>query len=75
MTVGEATVPQQVLGGKTYLFRETSGSTADTGVIGRTINTYAIPAFGSIRVAQTLCVPTAEMSDVDPHGSLYLGFY
>jgi len=75
LTVGPATAAQQVLGGKNFLYRETSLSTLETGVLGRTKDTYAIPAFGSIRIAYTLCVPTADISDIDIHDSLYLGFY
>lgn len=75
LTVGPATAAQQILGSKTFLYRETSGSTLETGVLGRTKNTYAIPAFGSIRIAYTLCVPTADINDIDIHDSLYLGFY
>lgn len=75
LTVGPATAAQQVLGGKSFLYRETSGSTVETGVLARTKSTYAIPAFGSIRIAYTLCVPSADMNDIDIHDSLYLGFY
>ena len=76
MTVGPETMPQYpAISAAQYLFRETSGSSTDSCVLARTKDTYAIPAYGSIRIAYTLCIPTAESTDIDPEDCLFLGFY
>ena len=76
MTVGQETMPQRpTIVSSQYLYRETTSSSLDTCVLARTKDTYAIPAYGSIRIAYTLCIPTAEQTDIDPEDCLFLGFY
>lgn len=76
MTVGQETMPQRPsVASDQYLFRETTASNLDTCTLARTKDTYAIPAYGSIRIAYTLCIPTAETTDINPEDCLFLGFY
>lgn len=75
MTVGDGTMPQGP-NNTQYMFRETSTPTSANGwVICRTRDTYAIPAFGSIRIAYAITIPTEDVSDIDPDGTFKTAFY
>ena len=75
MTVGDGTMPQGPAPTQ-YMFRETSNpTTANSWAICRTKDAYAIPEFGSIRIAYAITIPTEDVGDIDPNGTFKTAFY